>query len=301
MLQAVGGGSSPCPAFVGVAAGFLKSVAAGAHPATASYTNPALFLQPQPGHPLFSIERGCLGDPIPATTATSARIRTLRSAAPSSSVGGDRPSVLQERQLDANTTTNTTINITAAAAAAAGAAKDVDDDDGAERMFATARALHLRRHRSPASRGLALELLRETLSRRPAWKETDSRFAVDSEAIDEVFRAFQAFPGENDDDGGARNTMVGDISDVRCLRETLSRVGYSARNVQERFGVAGERRLPGPYYLRKSLDHRNVSYTAVVFQHGMVSCCPFFGACECLRLSSLYASDCYTWCSGSFV
>lgn len=43
-------------------------------------------------------------------------------------------------------------------------------EDRAERMFAIARSLHLRRHRSKASRRIALKIFRETLRLRPAWK-----------------------------------------------------------------------------------------------------------------------------------
>lgn len=46
--------------------------------------------------------------------------------------------------------------------------------------------------------------------------------------------------------------------DVICLREHLDAWGYTARTVQERFGVGAPNRLPGPYYLRKSLDHKHV-------------------------------------------
>lgn len=227
------GGSSPCPGFVGAAptaAAGLTSVRS-----CACYNS---LLQPQPDHLLYSIGRRRLGGPIPATTVASARTRVFQSAAPSS-VGGDGPSV----QLDANTT----------------AAAPKKDDDGAERMFATARALHLRRHRSPASRALALELLRETMRRRSEWKETDSRFAVES-GIDLVFKGFSC-PSDisASPTGNGTPTVVGDKDDVCCLRETLARIGYTARSVQERFGVAGGQRLPGPYYLRKNFDHRNVS------------------------------------------
>lgn len=49
---------------------------------------------------------------------------------------------------------------------------------------------------------------------------------------------------------------------VVCLRATLAGIGYTAWRVQERFGRAAGpahgQRLPGPYYLRKSLDHTHV-------------------------------------------
>lgn len=266
----------PCPAFLGAAptaAGFVKSVVRSCPTAFCCYANPALLLQPPPDHPLYSIERHHLGGPIPTTTAASTRVRVLRSASPSSAVG-DGPALLQERQLDANT-----------AASAAAATKD--EEDGADRMFATARALHLRRHRSPASRGLALKLLQETLRRRPAWRETDSRFAVES-GIDEVFEAFSC-PSDlmaRPDGSTTSKSTVGDIEDVRRLRETLARVGYTARTVQERFGVAGGQRLAGPYYLRKSFDHKNVSY--VLLQHMWqfrVSALLTVAACACFGVS----------------
>lgn len=185
---------------------------------------------------------------------------------------------------------------------------------GAERLFAVARSLHLRRHRSPLARETALRLFRESMLLRPGWKETDSKFAVES-GIDEVFAAFafsrleEGFQedesyhgvgmsgGKNgswemtgrargqDTDGDAIGDNIGDtvrhavnntVSDafsdvvgdvvgdaVACLRNTLARVGYTAFRVQERFGPAvgamGAQRLPGPYYLRKNLDHSHVS------------------------------------------
>lgn len=65
--------------------------------------------------------------------------------------------------------------------------------------------------------------------------------------------------------GSSDEQTRGDITvtaDVACLRATLAGVGYTACRVQERFGraagPAGGQRLPGPYYLRKSLDHTNV-------------------------------------------
>lgn len=268
-------GSSPCPGFVAPA--FFKSVARVCP--TAFCTHPALLLQPPPDRPLYSIERRHLGGPNPTTTAAaSARTLAFQSALPSS-VGGDGPTLRQVD--DANT---------AAAAAAAAAAKE---DDGAERMFATARALHLRRHRSPASRDLALKLFRETMLRRPAWKETDSRFAVES-GIDQVFKGFSECPSDSlasPNGSDTSETMVGDDDDddVRCLRETLARVGYTARRVQERFGVAGGQRLPGPYYLRKSFDHRNVSD-----QPCRVRCYSalFFVVTSAHGYRILHASDC---------
>lgn len=191
--------------------------------------------------------------------------------------------------------------------------------DDAERRFAAARSLHLRRHRSRQARKTALQLFRESMLLRPDWRETDSKFAVES-GIDKVFAAF-AFSREkrglreedysyddgvdrakgskgswekagqgnrpdagcdtgsdsiggaisdsvsddvNDMANGDVNGAVGDaIGDaVGCLRRTLAGVGYTAFRVQERFGPAigamGAQRLPGPYYLRKSLDHTHV-------------------------------------------
>lgn len=195
-------------------------------------------------------------------------------------------------------------NLKESGATAAGAGDD------AERRFAVARSLHLRRHRSRQARETALLLFRESMLLRPDWRETDSKFAVES-GIDEVFAAFafsrergfreedytydcgvdtggeqngswgMAGQGNNPDtgcDGGsdflggaasdAANADVnGAISDavgdaVGCLRRTLAGVGYTAFRVQERFGPAvgpmGAQRLPGPYYLRKSLDHTHV-------------------------------------------
>lgn len=206
--------------------------------------------------------------------------------------------------------------------------------DDPERMFALARSLHLRRHRSPLARELALALFRDSMRLRPGWKETDSRFAVDS-GIDHVLAAFSRGEGfsnqhERDDKGrseqsdgdhrtctntntdtnrkedadsnveastdvawtdtnintkvdvntGAdgeadpapgrvnRRGMVGEIRGrktldaVECLRATLAGIGYTASRVQEKFGQAvgpaQGRRLPGPYYLRKSFDHTHV-------------------------------------------
>ncbi|CAN0394268.1 unnamed protein product, partial [Hapterophycus canaliculatus] len=84
---------------------------------------------------------------------------------------------------------------------------------------------------------------------RPEWKETDSRFAVES-GIDDVLMAFSYAHDFSGDGGGASH------DDVVCLRRHLDTWGYTARTVQERFGVGGVSRLPGPYYLRKSLDHK---------------------------------------------
>lgn len=219
MLPAVGCCGGPSPAFVGTTPPFCP--------------NPAVPRQPQPDQQQpGSIERLLrLGGPTPTTTASSARARVLRSVSPSS-MTLPQPQPGEDDEVHPEDTPK--------------------DDDGADRMFATARALHLRRHRWPASRGLALELFRETLRRRPAWKETDSRFAVEAAGVDQVFRYFSSSPRGND-------TSTDDGGDVSCIRETLTRIGYAARSVQERFGVAGGQRLPGPYYLRKSFDHRNVS------------------------------------------
>lgn len=263
MLPGVGSSSSPCPAFVGTtptAAGFLNCLVPSCP--TGSYANPALLLQRQPAdHRRCSVERHRLNDPIPTTTAASARLRVLQSILPSSPTDGSAS--LQKGQGDANT-------------------EDIEDD-GAERMFATARALHLRRHRSPASRDLALKLFRETLRRRPAWKETDSRFAVES-GIDEVFESFSCQDDLPYCPNGTPRTKTGDKVDVRCLRVTLARVGYTARTVQERFGVAGGQRLPGPYYLRKSFDHKNVSYSMLLLCSRLFAVLFFL---RCLRMLGL--------------
>ncbi|CAM9971483.1 unnamed protein product, partial [Laminaria digitata] len=141
----------------------------------------------------------------------------------------------------------------------------------AERRFAVARSLHLRRHRSRQARETALRLFRESMLLRPDWRETDTKFAVES-GIDEVFAAF-AFAREKgfreedyssycdpgvDRGGGAKSETSWDA--------TLAGVGYTAFRVQERFGPAvgamGAQRLPGPYYLRKSLDHTHAATVA---------------------------------------
>lgn len=225
-----------CPAFCGAtptAGGFLNREVCS-YPAL-SYANSILLQSQQPDHPRYSVERHRLGGPIPSTTAASTQIRAPQSLVPLS-LSVEPTTFRQGRQHDANTSADA-------------------GDDGAERMFATARALHLRRHRSPASRGLALKLFRETLRRRPAWKETDSRFAVES-GIDEVFKSFSC---QHQSACCTADTKAVD-NDLRCLRTTLAQIGYTARTMQERFGVAGGQRLPGPYYLRKSFDHRNVRH-----------------------------------------
>lgn len=154
------------------------------------------------------------------------------------------------------------------------------DRDNAERYFALAKSLRLRLHRSPVSRRLALELFNESMRLRPEWKQTDSRFAVDS-GIDTVFDAFACdvdiFCSRN---GSGNSVSAGTITvlkegrpndpitmttseAVESLRETLASIGYTARRVQERFwpavGPWQGQRLPGPYYLRKSFDHTHVS------------------------------------------
>lgn len=220
---------------------------------------------------------------------------------------------------DANSSATTTrrvderkCNTSESGATAAAAARAAATGDDAERRFAAARSLHLRRHRSRQARKTALQLFRESMLLRPDWRETDSKFAVES-GIDEVFAAFafsrerdlreedysydcgidradgnkgsweKAGQGDSPDagcdtgsdsvgDGDAANDVVngdvnGTVSDaigdaVGCLRRTLAGVGYTAFRVQERFGPAigamGAQRLPGPYYLRKSLDHTHV-------------------------------------------
>ncbi|CBN75497.1 conserved unknown protein [Ectocarpus siliculosus] len=136
-------------------------------------------------------------------------------------------------------------------------------------MFAIARSLHLRRHRSKASRRIALKIFRETLRLRPAWKETDTRFAVES-GIDNVFQEFsceyvQATPTGSTPKSGPEINRTGDREDVRRLHAALARIGYNARTIQRRFGVSDARRLPGPYYLRKNFDH---NHAAVVSSMG---------------------------------
>lgn len=155
--------------------------------------------------------------------------------------------------------------------------------DDAERIFALAKSLRLRLHRSPVSRRLALQLFNESMRLRPEWKQTDSRFAVDS-GIDDVFNAFaydadisrSSNSSENGvsawtmtietplKEGRPNESMIMTTSEaVESLRETLASVGYTARRVQERFwpavGPVQGQRLPGPYYLRKSFDHTHVS------------------------------------------
>ncbi|CAM9654941.1 unnamed protein product [Ectocarpus sp. 4 AP-2014] len=139
-------------------------------------------------------------------------------------------------------------------------------EDRAERMFAIARSLHLRRHRSKASRRIALKIFRETLRLQPAWKETDTRFAVES-GIDNVFQEFscedvQATPTGSTPKSGPEMSRTGDREDVRRLRAALARIGYNARTIQRRFGVSDARRLPGPYYLRKNFDHNHAAVVA---------------------------------------
>ena len=151
------------------------------------------------------------------------------------------------------------------------------NSDDADRMFSLGRALHLRRHRSPASRRLALGLFRESMRLRPEWKQTDSRFAMDS-GIDDVLAAFACEDdvlngGEGGSGMGHRAKTEMSVEEdreganiteaVEDLRKTLASLGYTARRVQDRFwpaaGPQRGQRLPGPYYLRKSFDHTHVS------------------------------------------
>lgn len=150
----------------------------------------------------------------------------------------------------------------------------------AERMFRLGRALHLRRHRSPAARGIALKLFRDAMRIRPDWIATDSRFAVDS-GINDVFAAFSCdeYDGTTSINRTGRGTGCGDERErdsvgaevvVASLRAALDNVGYTAYRVQEKFGRAAAgpvqgQRLPGPYYLRKSIDHTHVSCAIAPF------------------------------------
>lgn len=137
-----------------------------------------------------------------------------------------------------------------------------------EKMFSLGKRLHLRRHRSKASRALALRLFRECLERRPAWREMDTKFAVDS-GINHVFEAFAIKDDAAASDSGRINNSEGGLDvdtenakRVMHLRFKLAKIGYNASHVLERLGgtrKAGDgRRLPGPYYLRKGTDHRQV-------------------------------------------
>lgn len=145
--------------------------------------------------------------------------------------------------------------------------RQTGDDADAERMFAVGRALHLRRHRSPASREAALRLFRDSMRLRPAWKETDSKLSVDS-GIDDVFAAFSfehdhrrghSNSNSNSNGGGVAGESA---AAVGCLRAALAAVGYTASRVLERFwpaaGLERGQRLPGPYFLRKNFDHTHV-------------------------------------------
>ncbi|CAN0548556.1 unnamed protein product, partial [Ectocarpus sp. 12 AP-2014] len=174
----------------------------------------------------------------------------------------------QQRQQPSPTGTNNspTALLEAQRASSPSSGTQPSIEDRAERMFAIARSLHLRRHRSKASRRIALKIFRETLRLRPAWKETDTRFAVDS-GIDHVFQGFsceyvQATPTGSTPKNGPEISRTGDREDVRRLRAALARIGYNARTVQQRFGVSDARRLPGPYYLRKNFDHNHAAVVA---------------------------------------
>lgn len=151
----------------------------------------------------------------------------------------------------------------------------VDADDRANRIFALARILHLRRHRSEHSRALALRLFRECLLLKPSWRATDTRYAVDC-GINNVFAAFSCRGmfarecGKDSNDGwDDSETQSGGVNDVARLRSALAGIGYTAGRVQARFGRAGRtkdgRRLPGPYYLRKAPDHTQVRHRELVF------------------------------------
>lgn len=142
----------------------------------------------------------------------------------------------------------------------------------AEKMFSLGKRLHLRRHRSKASRALALRLFRECLERRPAWREMDTKFAVDS-GINHVFEAFAIEDdaaaidsGEINKNEGGLDLDIENVKRVMHLRFKLATIGYNASHVLERLGgtkKAGDGgRLPGPYYLRKGTDHRQVQSDA---------------------------------------
>lgn len=139
-------------------------------------------------------------------------------------------------------------------------------------MFDVGRMLHLRRHRSPASRDIALSLFRDSMGLRPDWVTTDSRYAVDSR-INHVLADFSCenYHSEYDVSGsnGHGDNLPGVdccvAEAVACFRRTLDGIGYKAYDLQERFertaaGPVPDQRLPGPYYLRKNFDHRQVSY-----------------------------------------
>ncbi|CAN0163382.1 unnamed protein product, partial [Discosporangium mesarthrocarpum] len=122
-------------------------------------------------------------------------------------------------------------------------------DEKADRIFSLARSLHLRRHRSPRTRDLAVETFLSSLRLRPDWIETDARFAVGPE-INDVFAAF----ADGCDTGNVASvTRAG----VEALRAALQEIQYTAPAVISRFGggAADFDRLPGPYFVRKNIDH----------------------------------------------
>lgn len=183
-------------------------------------------------------------------------------------------SLTLQRQLRSSSTSDGTEGLDIASGGRKGKVRDAD------RMFRVATALHLRRHRSPASRDIAVELLLDSMRLRPDWIATDSKFAVDSR-VNSVLADFSSendHPGEHGTSRGHDGSSIRRQADpntvdaVACFREMLDRVGYTAYGVQQRMGpsvgpVPGQR-LPGPYYLHKKIDHTQVSS---VLQCGLVA------------------------------
>ncbi|CAB1114608.1 unnamed protein product [Ectocarpus sp. CCAP 1310/34] len=202
-------------------------------------------------HPLHPTRRyGLGGTPSKHGRAWMLSCQQQQRQQPSPAGTNNSPAALLEAQRESSTSSGTQPAI----------------EDRAERMFAIAGSLHLRRHRSRASRRIALKIFRETLRLRPAWKETDTRFAVES-GIDDVFQGFsceyvQATPTGSPPKNGPGISRTGNREDVRRLRSTLARIGYNARTIQRRFGISDARRLPGPYYLLKNLDHNHAAVVA---------------------------------------
>lgn len=142
------------------------------------------------------------------------------------------------------------------------------DVSNVDRMFALGKSLHLRRHRSEASRSLALRLFCKCLQLRPDWRETDTKFAVDCD-INEVFSTFSCQSDTVVQCDTSNTNIISDfkpdsntVTDVAKLRSTCVDIGYTASRVQDRLRRAGGevngQRLPGPYYLRKDIDHTKV-------------------------------------------
>ncbi|EKX35051.1 hypothetical protein GUITHDRAFT_146804 [Guillardia theta CCMP2712] len=85
------------------------------------------------------------------------------------------------------------------------------------------------------------------MSLRPDWAQWDGKF-VTSTGINDALRDFSSKVDEKEENKSVRDAIV--------LRDLLASIGYTAANVQQRFGLAGAK-TAGPFYLRRRFDHRH--------------------------------------------